>query len=181
LYNLKELIMKKQVPPVAAATKAPSTLKKTAAQIGASLAKTTTAPPKKKEVVFKPPKDLAVCADLLYTTQRERAELTRLVEALASKEHVLREHIINTLPKSSSGVSGKLARISIELKTTIKMVDWDAYYTNVVKEFKKEGVAAFAFLQKRVGESIVKERWAAGKKVPGVEPLKIPVVSVNKV
>lgn len=131
---------------------------------------------------FTPPRSLAVCADLLYTLQQERYALQKSVDALEVKEGVLRKHLIEKLPKSdATGVAGKVARVNIEVKTTVKVIDWDAYYANIVKDYKKLGPAAFTLLQKRVGDSAVKDMWEAGKAVPGAEPYRVPVVSIHKV
>ena len=127
---------------------------------------------------FKPPKSLATCADLLYTTREERYAAQKVVEALAAKEAILREHLINNLPKSdASGIAGKLARASIELKSTVKVNDWGKLYKYIAKNINQ---GSFALLQRRVGESAVREIWGQGKKVPGCEPYKVPVVSITK-
>lgn len=127
---------------------------------------------------FKPPKSLAVCADLLYTTREERLTLQKEVDVLVAKESALREHLINNLPKSdASGIAGKLARASVELKTTIKVADWDKLYAYVIKNAKK---GSFALLQRRVSDGAVREIWEQGKEVPGCEPYKVPVISITK-
>lgn len=147
-----------------------------------TVSKAATKPATKAEVkaTFKPPKTLAACADLLFTTRAKRLLITKEVDALQAQETALREHLINTLPKSeASGIAGKLARVSIESKTVVSVKDFDAVVAYVVKTYKRNpGVAAL--LRRQVSEATVKEMWAAGADVPGTEPLDIPVVSVNK-
>lgn len=174
--------MRKTPTPVAPA-KASATLKKSAAQIQSSIAKASAPAPKKaKAPAFKIPSSLAVCADLLYTTQQTRFAMQKEVDALQARETALREHLINTLPKSdATGVSGKIAHACVDTKTVVQVKDWDKFYKNLIKEYAKEGLAAFTLLQKRVGDAAVKERWEAGKKVPGVEPFNVPVVSITKI
>lgn len=124
---------------------------------------------------MKMPKTIGACADLLYTVRQERLELQKRVEALASKESELREHIIQTLPKSeASGVAGKLARVSVVKKDVPQVKDWDQLWNHV----KKTG--QFELLQRRVNDSAVKERWDEGKSVPGVEVFKAVTVSLSK-
>lgn len=135
---------------------------------------------------YKLPKDpssvkgLSQCADDFYTTKQERFALNKAVEALEKKEALLRDHIIENLGKSSTGVAGKIARASITLKTIVKVTDWKAFYKYIALAAKKDE-GAWSLLQKRVGESAVKEIWESGKKIPGLEPEDIKVVSLNKV
>jgi len=127
---------------------------------------------------FKPPKSLATCADQLYQIREERYALNKQVDALAAKEAVLRDYLIANLPKSdATGAQGKIARASIEMKTTIQVTDWDKLYAYITKNAKKGG---FALMQRRVSESAVREIWESKKEVPGCVPYKVPVVSVVK-
>lgn len=139
-----------------------------------------TAEPTKKTAAIKLPKTLAQCADRLYEVRQQRLAIERQAEAMAKEETALREHLISNLPKShASGIAGKVARASVETKTVVSVKDWDKLYAFMVKQYpKNKGI--FAFLQRRVGDAAVKEVWAAGKDVPGCEPLDIPVVSLNK-
>lgn len=128
--------------------------------------------------MFKIPKSLATCADMLYTIRETRYKLNKEVDALAEQEAALREHIINNLPKSqATGIAGKLARATIEKKQIIKVDDWDKLQAYIVKNAKKGG---FALLQRRVSESAVREIWDGGKTVPGTSAMDISVVSVTK-
>lgn len=124
---------------------------------------------------MKMPKTIGACADLLYATRQKRLALQKDVEKLEAEESELREHIIQTLPKSeASGVAGKVARVSVGKKEVPTVKDWDAFYRYV----KKTG--AFELLQRRVTEVAVKERWEAGEQVPGVEKFHAVTVSINK-
>ena len=127
---------------------------------------------------FTPPKSLAACADLLYKTRNERLELSKKVDELQAKETALREHLINNLPKSeATGVAGKLARASIEMKSVVRVADWDKLYAYIIKNAKK---GSFALMQRRVSEPAVREIWESNKEVPGCEAMNIPVVSLTK-
>lgn len=127
------------------------------------------------------PKSLATCADELYTVRQERLLLDKEVEALKAREALLREHLINNLPKSqASGIAGSIARATVENKVTVSVTNWDDIHAYVLKNAKKNP-GVFGIFQRRVNESMVKEMWDAGAKVPGVEPLDVPVVRLNKV
>ena len=128
-----------------------------------------------KKVTFKFPKALGGCADMLYELREERKKLQQEVDAVEEEEKALKEYIIQTLPKSqASGVAGKLARVTVITKPVPQVQDWGKFYAYVKKH------NAFELMQRRLSDQAVKERWEAGKKVPGVEPFNITTVSINK-
>jgi hypothetical protein len=127
------------------------------------------------------PKTLATCADHLYTTRQERLLLQKQVDELQARETALREHLIQNLPKSqATGIAGKVARATVENKDVVQVEDWDKFHTYVLKQAPKNP-GIWAMLQKRVGDAAVKEVLNGGGKVPGVQMIQIPVVSLNKV
>lgn len=124
---------------------------------------------------FKPPKDLGTCADMLYDLRAQRAEAQRVVDAIEAQEKQLKEHIIDTLPKSNlEGVSGHVANIRVNRKIVPTVKDWDKLYAYVHKN------KAWHLLQRRVADAAVKELWEAKKKVPGVEEFQAITVSCTK-
>ena len=128
---------------------------------------------------FKMPKTLAACADAYYTTMQERLALQKKVDALKAQETAIAEHLIQNLPKSdATGVSGKAARVFITMKTRAQVTNWDKFYGYILKSANKDP-GAWSLLQKRVGEEAVNEIWAAGKKIPGVEPFQYPKVGYS--
>lgn len=125
---------------------------------------------------YKFPKAMGACADRLYQLRQKRLEMQKEVGKVAAEESALKEHIINTLPKSeASGVAGKLARVTVVTKEIPKVEDWDAFY----KYVKKTG--NFDLMQRRLTDAAVKERWEAGKEVPGVGHFNAVSISINKV
>ena len=83
---------------------------------------------------FKFPKALGACADLVYSLRQERLAAQKVVDALEEKEKALREHIINTLPKSeATGAAGKLARVTVMTKDVPQVKDWEKFYAYVKK------------------------------------------------
>lgn len=129
-----------------------------------------------EEPKFKFPKALGACADRLYKLRQKRLEMQKEVDKVAAEEAALKEHIINTLPKSeASGVAGRLARVTVVTKEVPQVEDWDAFY----KYVKQTG--SFDLMQRRLVEAAVKERWEAGKEIPGVKRFQVVTVSINKV
>lgn len=125
---------------------------------------------------FKFPKALGACADRLYELRQKRLEEQKKVDAIEAEEKALKEHIIQNLPKSeASGVAGKLARVTVVTKEVPQVEDWDAFY----KYVKKTG--NFDLMQRRLADAAVKERWEAGKEIPGVKHFQVVTVSINKV
>jgi len=128
------------------------------------------------EVKYKFPKALGACADKLFELRNKRLAEQKKVDEIAAEETALKNHIIENLPKSeASGVAGKLARVTVVTKQVPQVKDWDAFY----KYVKKTG--SFDLMQKRLIDGAIKERWEAGKEVPGVGHFNAVSVSINKV
>lgn len=126
---------------------------------------------------FKIPKTVGACADLLYRIRQERYELQRKVNALKDQEIDLKNHLIETLPKSeTSGVQGKTARVTVVLKEEPVVIDQDDFrkYLNRSKRFD----LAYRL---RPSAPAIKEMWEAGKKIPGIDKYVVPTISLNKV
>lgn len=124
---------------------------------------------------FQPPKTLGACADLLYKLQQQKSKLNREIEAIEKDESALREHFIKNVAKDdATGVSGKTCKVRVVTKDKPTVKDWDKFYAHILK------TKNFAFLQRRVSESAVAERWDAGKDVPGVDVFTVKTLSVTK-
>lgn len=127
------------------------------------------------EVKYKFPKTLAACADKFYQLKEQKSAAQKLVDAIDAECKALKEHLINNLPKSeASGVAGKLARVTVVNKKVPQVKDWDKLYAHIKKTNQ------FEFLQRRLSDSAVNERWDNGKSVPGVESFNVTTLSVNK-
>lgn len=125
---------------------------------------------------YKFPKHIAACGDRAYELRQQRLAMQREVDAIEAEEKALKEHIINTLPKSeASGVAGKVARTTIVTKTEPQVSDWDALYKHV----KKTG--EFDLLNRAINKAAAKERWERGAEVPGVIGMTVISVSLVKV
>jgi hypothetical protein len=128
------------------------------------------------EIKYKFPKAMGACADRLFELREKRLEEQKKVDAIEAEEKAIKEHIIQNLPKSeASGVAGKVARVTVITKQVPQVKDWDMFYKHV----KKTG--EFELLQRRLTDTAIRERWDAGKQVPGVESFNAVTLSINKV
>lgn len=131
--------------------------------------------PKPEKPKFKIPKALGACADRLYELRDLKAAAQKAVDAIEAEYNAIKEYVIETLPKSeASGVAGRTGRVAVVRKEVPQVEDWTAFYAHV----KKTG--AFELLQRRLGEGAVKERWEAGKVVPGVTKFTAVTISLTK-
>jgi hypothetical protein len=125
---------------------------------------------------YKFPKTLGACADRVYTLRADRLASQKAVDLLEEEEKALKEHIINTLPKSeTTGVAGRLCRVTVVTKQVPQVDDWPAFYAHV----KKTG--HFDLLSRSIGKAAIEARWEAGKTVPGVKTFQTVSLSINKV
>ena len=122
------------------------------------------------------PKTMGACADKLYELRNRRLLEQKKVDAIAAEETALKEHIIQTLPKSeASGIAGKLARVTVVTKEVPQVEDWDLFY----KHIKKTG--SFDLMQRGLATAAIKARWEDGKEVPGVKHFNVVSISMGKV
>jgi len=125
---------------------------------------------------FKFPKAIGACADKLYQLRERRLMMQKEVDLVEEEEKALKEYLISTLPKSeANGVAGKVARVTVVTKPVPQVKDWDLFY----KYVKKSG--EFELMQRRLSDTAIRERWEAGKQVPGVESFNVVSISINKV
>lgn len=131
-----------------------------------------------KKPALKIPKNLAQAVDLYYQKRQDRLALQKQVTEMEEEEQLLKSHLIENIPKSeATGIAGKLARISITVKTIPQVTDWDAFYAYIAKNRSK---GAFAMLNRAVNAKAVSEVWDAGKEVPGVGTFTAKSLSINK-
>jgi len=122
------------------------------------------------------PKTLGACADRIYELRAKRLTAQKEVDAIEAEEKALKEHIINTLPKSeTTGVAGKLARVTVVTKQVPQVKDWEAFWKSFNKKTDTD------LLQRSLSKAAVEARWEAGKKIAGVEAFTAVTLSINKV
>lgn len=124
---------------------------------------------------FKLPKTLAECADLLYALKDEKSKAQKVVDEIEAKQKALQAHLINSLPKSNAtGVTGKVANAKIATEEVPQAEDWPSIYEFIRKN------KAFELLNKALNKAAIKERWEAGKAIPGVRRFTVVKVSLTK-
>jgi len=129
----------------------------------------------KNGIVYKFPATFGGIADRLYELNKSRLAQQKIADAIEEEEKALKAHLIATMPKDDTGGIGKVARVSLGSKEVPQVKDWPTFYKFILK------TKNFSFLQKRVGEAMIKEIWDSGKTVPGVEPFSVITVSLNKI
>lgn len=121
------------------------------------------------------PKTIGECADLLYETRQQRLELGRQLTEYEKLEAALKNRIIDELPKSNtSGVAGRVARVTVVTKEVPSIANWDDVLTYIKR------TRNWHLLQRRLNTEAVKEIWDNGKEVTGVDHFKAVTVSINK-
>lgn len=129
---------------------------------------------------LKIPKSLGACADLLFDIREKRLAAQKVVDAIAGDEKLLKDHIIDNLPKGDTGASGKHHHISVYTDPVPQIKEPDKLFAYI----KKTG--EFDLLQRRVNAAAVKERLGDAKfvkkfgGVPGVEMFPVVKVSLTK-
>ncbi len=115
-------------------------------------------------------------ADFYYAADAHRKEINRDAKVMEEFLAKLGKWFIAQLPENNAtGIAGKVARIQIKKDVVPRVVDWPKFYAHIKKN------NAFEFLNRAVNVKSVKERWDAGKAVPGVDKFDIKKVSITKV
>ena len=129
-----------------------------------------------KTKVYKFPKEMGRCADLIYQLREKRLAGQKMVDEVEAEEKALKEHIINNLPKSeTTGVAGKLARVTVKTKKVPVVKDWDQFWSKFNKKTDTD------LMQRSLSKAAIEARWEAGKEIPGVEAHQVVTLSINKV
>lgn len=122
------------------------------------------------------PETVGRTADLYAEVRQLRLDMQREVDEIQARESELREHIINNLSASDdTGASGLKYRAQIKKKTKPKANDWSKIHEYIVENDR------FDLLQKRLADKAVMDCLEEGIKIPGVEKIHIPDVSITKI
>ena len=129
-----------------------------------------------KKKVYKFPKSIGSCADLLWNLQDKRRAAQKLVDIMEEEEKALRAHIIEVLPKSeTTGVSGKLANVQVQTKVVGTVEDWDELWKYIFQTKSTD------LIGKRLVQEAVDARWSENKVIPGVKSFNAIKLSLTKV
>lgn len=123
-----------------------------------------------------PAKVTGALTDRLWEVNKKRLALQKEVDLLQAEETAIKEHIINTLPKSeTSGIAGKFCRVTVVNKSRPQLEDPTKFRAWLVRN------KAWDCISSALAPAGIKARWESGKEVPGVKEFQYPTVSVNKI
>lgn len=124
---------------------------------------------------FKIPKKLAEVADLYYQTRDERLAKEKEAAAIQEREKLLKDYLIDNLPKSQAGgITGKLARVEISKRPVPALEDPKKFFAYAHRKGNED------LVKETMVQSSVQARWEAGKTVPGVGTFTVIGLSLHK-
>jgi len=134
-------------------------------------------PAKVTKKVYKFPKLMGACADLLYALKTKRLFESKAVKEIQAEETALKLYIIDTLPRSeTTGVAGKAARVTIVLKHRPEITNWEEFIVWCVKTKNTD------MLSRTLNAEAVQTFWDTTKKqIPGVGSVQYKSISLNKI
>jgi hypothetical protein len=122
------------------------------------------------------PTSIGAAIDLLYALRQQRLDEQKKVDAIQVKEKALEDHIRGNFAELElDGAKGRTATASLKRSIQADVTDFPAYLKWIVKK------GDMACVQKRVGITALREHWANGEKVPGVEQIEVVTLSLQKV
>jgi hypothetical protein len=122
-----------------------------------------------EKIEFKIPTNLAQAVDLYGEIKKQRLAKEKEAAVLEEQEKALKQHLINSIPKTSAtGIAGKLWNVTVVLKDRVIIDAENGGWEAVAAWAKKNKLAPFEWMQKKLSDSVFKERIAAGKTIPGV-------------
>lgn len=122
------------------------------------------------------PKTPGLMADRLYKLKDLKSDLNAKLKALDEERVAIENALIELLPKDdSTGVQGKLARVSLIIKDVPQAEDWDKIRAYIRK------TGDWEVLTKGLKSAYIQELWDDGKKIPGIGVFAKVSISLNKV
>ena len=121
------------------------------------------------------PATLGACADELYDLRARRLAVEAQADELKHAETRLKEHLARALEaQGMTAVSGHAAHASLTVQQVGAINDWDALTAHV------RATGDFTIFQRRLNDGALRERWAEGEAVPGVNPFPVTKVNLTK-
>lgn len=149
--------------------------KKEVAQLKKKLEPTQLLKGKDPSKVTIPKRDLGACVDLYEEARRRRLEIQGEAQSFAELESRLREFLIDNVGKSNTaGVTGRTHRVSVKVKSVPRIED-EAKFMAAAKRKGNEDL-----LKQTINDAAIRERWDAGKTIPGVGTFEVVSLSLNK-
>ena len=125
---------------------------------------------------LKMPSTLGATIDLLWQLREERKIVEASVKAIKEKEDAVEAHLMSNFDRSGlDGAKGKHGLETLKKSTVADVDDWPTFYGYIQRN------KAWDLLQKRPAITAIRERWDAGKAIPGVSPKEIVTLSLTSV
>lgn len=124
---------------------------------------------------LKLPKSIGDTIDLLFNLGEARRALEAQAKTISEQETAVRDHLMRNFKSADlEGAKGKSATCVIKRSIVAEVEDWDKYYAYIGR------TKAWDLLQRRPSITALRERWDAGKVVPGVSSKEIETLSLTK-
>lgn len=122
------------------------------------------------------PESIGRRADLYKEVEELYRAMRAEVDAVYDRMSEIRDSIINDLEKSDdTGAAGLKYRVQVKTDAKPKPADWDRLYEYIVENNR------FDLLQRRLSDRAVMDLMENEGKVPGVERIHVPKLSITKV
>ena len=119
---------------------------------------------------------LASAVDEYYQVREDRLAAEKVAKKIQERETELKNFLIDSISKSDSlGVCGQIRRATVVTQVVPQLVDFDALITHCRRRNEWD------LIRHAISETAVKERWAAGKQVPGVGEFTVVKLSLTQI
>lgn len=125
---------------------------------------------------LKMPTTIGATIDLLWSLREARKSAEAAVNEIKEKEAAVEAHLMNNFDRSGlDGAKGKYGLATLKKSTVADVDDWPTFYSYIQRN------KAWDLLQKRPAITAIRERWDAGKVIPGVSPKEVITLSLTSV
>ena len=119
--------------------------------------------------------DLGGTIDLLYSLRAARLEAEKKIKEMKSDELALKVQILRMLEATGlDGAKGKAATAAVVYEELPVVKDWDELWDYV------EATDSRDLLQRRISVTAIRDRWNAGKIIPGIDKFNSTDLSLTK-
>lgn len=137
--------------------------------------KTAVAAKAPKAKAIKMPQTLGATIDLLFTLDQQADDLKAQAREIEKQRNALEEYLRTKFDDAGiDGAHGKAAKVEIkkDVYPECSGEDWDKLFSYVSR------TKSFDLLQKRLNVTACRERWDAGKEIPGVEAKEVSKLKI---
>lgn len=121
--------------------------------------------------------ELGALVDSFHGLRQRKTELAKMLSDVTSEGERIRKLIIAALEfQNVTAIGGSVARVQLKYKDVPSAASWPDIHAHLTSHPED-----FDILHRRLSESAIRERWAAGVSIPGVESVVLPDLSVTKV